>query len=196
MASKVTKLKELFCLNLLWLICSVPIITIGASTTAMYYVAMKSHRGEEVNLTKDFFKSFKQNFGEATVIWVIIAAVGAAIGFFGYKALKMTGNFSTVAEVITFIVVFLYAMTIIYVFPILARYDNPVFKTIRFSFAVASVSIANTVITIIWWIAVAASVYFLPYMAILWLLIGNILIADYTAKTCCEVFANVIKTGE
>ena len=48
-------------LNLLWFLCSLPIFTAGASTTALYYVTLKMARDEETNLTKLFFKSFRSN---------------------------------------------------------------------------------------------------------------------------------------
>lgn len=187
----ITKIKKKLSLNILWLVCSVPVITIGASTTAMYYVAMKDCRGEEVNTAKDFFKSFKQNFIQATILWVIIAAVGSVIGYFAVQAFAMTGNFSRLAEVAAAAVLIIYFYTIIYIFPILARYDNPILKTIRLGFAVASVNFGTTFIIILLWAFAAISVYIFHIILIFWLLIGNILIANYTAKNCTDIFSDV-----
>ena len=57
-----SKMADLLILNLLALICCIPIITIGASMTAMSYVTLKMVRDEECYIAKDFFKSFRQNF--------------------------------------------------------------------------------------------------------------------------------------
>ncbi len=53
-------------LNLLWMICSLPIFTIGASTTALYAVTLKIADDSETNVTKQFFDSFRKNFAQAT----------------------------------------------------------------------------------------------------------------------------------
>ena len=68
------------CLNILWLVCSLPIITIGASTTALYYTSFKIAKDEGSFITTMFFRSFRQNFKQATIIWMIMLAVGLAIG--------------------------------------------------------------------------------------------------------------------
>jgi len=64
-------------LNLLWCICSIPIFTIGASTTAVYYVTLKLVRDEEDGTFRSFFKSFKENFKQATAISADSAGGGA-----------------------------------------------------------------------------------------------------------------------
>ena len=65
------KVADLVILNLLALICSIPIVTIGASWTAMYYVTIKIVRKEEGYIIRDFFRSFKENFKQATIIWLL-----------------------------------------------------------------------------------------------------------------------------
>ena len=52
---------DLFVLNLLWLLCCLPIVTIGPATAAFYYAMINLVRGEETYLSKDFFHSFRQN---------------------------------------------------------------------------------------------------------------------------------------
>ena len=52
------KVADLMWLNILTLVCCLPVITAGASITAMHYVLLKMVRNEESYITKDFFKSF------------------------------------------------------------------------------------------------------------------------------------------
>ena len=75
------KLGSLFILNLLTLVCSIPLFTIGASFTALYYVTMKMVRDEETYVAKDFFRSFRQNFRQGTLIWIILSVIGAVLVF-------------------------------------------------------------------------------------------------------------------
>lgn len=187
------KAGKLIKLYLLWIICSVPIITIGASTTAMFYVSMKEKRGEEVNVSEDFYKSFRLNFKQATLLWVIIAAVGTAVFAILFKAFSIDGNFSRLAEVLSAVLTLFYVIAILYVFPILARYDNTILKTVRFSIAVASVNFGSTAAFVVLLAAEAVTIYMLPALAILWVLIGNPLIANYMSKTCVEIFASAAK---
>ena len=69
------KLGDLMILNILWVICSIPIFTMGASTTAVYYVTMKLVRGDDGYTLRNYFKSFKENFKQATVIWLLMLQV-------------------------------------------------------------------------------------------------------------------------
>ena len=66
------KMADLMWLNILTLICCIPIITAGAALTSMHYVALKIVRNEESYITRNFFKSFKTNFRQATVIWLLL----------------------------------------------------------------------------------------------------------------------------
>ena len=67
-------------LNLLWFICSIPVFTIGASTTALYTVTLKIADETESNITKQFFQAFKRNFVQATRLWLIMLLAGILIG--------------------------------------------------------------------------------------------------------------------
>jgi uncharacterized membrane protein YesL len=118
-------------LNLLWIICSLPIITIGASTTALYYVALKIAEDREGDLTQQFFRSFKQNFKQATIIWIILLAIGIFLGTDIYILvhLRSTTNgllavFWTLILAVVFAGCVAYTVELIFVFPLLARVEN------------------------------------------------------------------------
>ena len=74
------KALRLIWLNLLWFLCCLPIVTIGASTTALYSVTLKYARDEEGYLTRSFFQAFRQNFRQSTIIWLVMAAIGILLG--------------------------------------------------------------------------------------------------------------------
>ena len=73
------KVADLCILNIICLVCCIPIVTAGASITAMYYVTLKMVRNEEAYIVRSFFKSFKDNFKQATIINLIMIAVGAVL---------------------------------------------------------------------------------------------------------------------
>lgn len=77
----INKGADLLVLNLLFLVCSIPIVTMGASLTAMYAVNLRSVRYGDGYVAQTFFKAFKQSFVQATIAWVIVAVCGLLIFF-------------------------------------------------------------------------------------------------------------------
>lgn len=127
------KFFDVMILNFLWVLCSIPIFTMGASTTAVYYVTLKLVRDEEGSTVKSFFKSFKENFKQATVIWLILLAVGAVIGFDLYFFLVMQTQSSTLRTVMLALFMgfgVVYLGISLFVFPLQSKFYNPVKKTL------------------------------------------------------------------
>ena len=72
------KVGDLLLINLLFVVCSLPVVTIGASATAMYYVLGRIRR-QEGTVTKDFFRSFRENFRQASLYWGVLLLVALAL---------------------------------------------------------------------------------------------------------------------
>lgn len=123
-----TKIAYSAYLNVLWFFCSLPIVTMGASTTALFYVTLKVAKDEEGNVTKAFFRSFKQNFRKATIIWLILLVVGLALALDGYVFyhMRFENMFWTIGTAIFFVALCAYAIILMYIFPLLARFENTV----------------------------------------------------------------------
>ncbi len=128
-----TKIGYAICLNFLWFICCLPVITAGASTTALYAVTQKMVRDEEGNIFSAFFIALKQNFRQATRIWMIMLLSGALLAFDGYLLfhLKNMNAFWTVLTAVWIVLFAAYCIILLYVFPLTARFENTTFATIR-----------------------------------------------------------------
>lgn len=127
------KLGSLFVLNLLTILCALPLFTAGASFTALCYVTMKMVRDEETYVARDFFRSFRQNFRQATVLWLIIATFGAVL-FFDYRIMSSLAGETAVAKafmVLTMAVAVFYFVEVAYVFPVLAKFYNTIRQTMK-----------------------------------------------------------------
>ncbi len=128
---------DLFFLTVLWAVCSIPIVTIGASTTALYYVTLKMAGNREGYLWKAFFKSFQTNFLCSTAIWIILLMAGLlpAAGFYGISRMEVqtASFFFWMLLVITA----LYGLIITIIFPLAARLDAGAGKIIFMAFMVA-----------------------------------------------------------
>ena len=85
------KVLDIMYLNLLWILFSIPIITIGASTTAAYQVGMKMVRDEEGYIGRGFWKAFKENFKQSTIVWIIMFVLGDAL-YINYQIINKLDN--------------------------------------------------------------------------------------------------------
>ena len=132
-------------LNLLWFVCSLPIVTIGASTTALYYASLKIVRGEESYAGRMFFRSFKENFRQATQLWLILLGVGLFLGADAYVLYHLrqssTGTLAVIWTVILAVVIaaaVLYVIVLEYVFPLLASVSNTNRAMLKNSFLIGT----------------------------------------------------------
>ena len=123
-------------LHILWLVTSLPVITIGASTTALLYSMMKLHR-EDGYPTENFFHSFKMNFRQATELYLIYLAAGALIAADLVIANQMMGDTGKGFWMISLIVAVPYVLGLLYVFAVEARFVNTIRATIRYAFGLS-----------------------------------------------------------
>ena len=128
-------LADVFVVSLLWIVCSLPVITIGASTTAMYYVTLKLASGQEGYTVRSFFKSFRENFRQGTMIWIGSAAVGAVL-YLDVMWCPTSGTSLGRAMIITAVILcVIYVLFMFMIFPLLARCENTVSALVRMAFA-------------------------------------------------------------
>ena len=147
---------DLLILNLVTLVCCLPIVTAGAAFTAMHYVLLKIVRGEEGYVVKTFFRAFKENLLQGTILWIIMVIVYAAL-FVDWRILRMQGNeFPVFMNILLLAAVIIIYLISLYVFPILSRYQNTVPGTIK---AALTMSVVGTIRTI-----GSAIVYPIPYV--------------------------------
>lgn len=132
-------------LNLLWFICSLPIFTIGAATSALYYTCLKIIRNTEGNVTRTFFKAFKENFRQATVIWLIMLAVGLFLAFDFYILYHLRLNsalplavFWTILTAILIAVIIVYFIILFMIFPLQASVINTTANMFKNAFLIGT----------------------------------------------------------
>ena len=92
------KMADLMLINILTMVCCIPIITAGAAFTAMHYMALKIVRDEECYITRGYFKSFRENFRQSTIIWLLLLLVAVILGMDFYIIEKSGIEFSKVFQ--------------------------------------------------------------------------------------------------
>ena len=129
----ITKIVYSVYLNILWFMCCIPVVTAGAATTALYYVTLKMAKNEEGGITKSFFKAFKEHFKQSTIVWLILLALGIVLGIDGYVLwhMRFENAFWTVITAIFLVAAAAYLIVVMYIFPLMARFDNTIFAMFK-----------------------------------------------------------------
>lgn len=115
-------------LSLLWLVFSLPLITIGASTTALYYTVNKVIRNDRSHVWQEFWSSFKSNFKQSTLSWILLVVLYVlwAVDFYYTYALYLTGVVPKAVLIVFLVFVVLLTMWGLYLFPYIARFTNSI----------------------------------------------------------------------
>lgn len=139
-----SRLADLLLLNLLFILCSIPIVTIGASWTALQYVTLKIRADEDSYIAKSFFHSFKENFKQSTLIWLIYLAFGVilAVEFMAYfgiggadaaaaaEAVEASSSGRTM-KILTMVAAVLWLMMFFWTFILQSRFYNKIGQTLK-----------------------------------------------------------------
>ena len=149
------KISYACCLNTLWFICCLPIVTIGASTTALYYTSFKIAKDEGSFITTMFFRSFKQNFKQATIIWMIMLVTGLIIGadaILLYRLHLTTTGTAAVVWTLLLAVIFacmvLFVIVLFNIFPLLSIASNTTANMFKNAFMIGTHYLFVTILVI------------------------------------------------
>ncbi|MGN0351267.1 MAG: YesL family protein [Roseburia sp.] len=160
----VNKLVDCFYLGLLWFVCSIPIFTIGASTTALYYAMQKVVRRGEGYVSKEFFHSFKDNFKQSTIVWLLWLVIAAFLGADAYIMwhFAVAGDKVGSLYYLFLVCLMLLVMWGVYLFPYIARFENTTKMILKNAALIAVANIGWTVLLFITVLAFAFLTYIMP----------------------------------
>lgn len=144
-ASFLGRVADLVILNLITLVCCVPVVTAGASLTAMNYVCLKMIRGEDAHYIRKFFHSFRQNFRQATLSWLLFLAIFAVTATDVYLIRHNRNYFPGVLSYMILAAAFLVFLIMLYVFPLLSHFENTVGGTLRNAVILAVSNLPKTI---------------------------------------------------
>ncbi len=131
LAIALNRIGSLIVLNLLTILCSLPLFTIGAAMTALYSMTMRIARREEGAILKGYFRAFRENFRQATILWLIFGSLMAFMAFDIYLLKSLTGNFGLLYRILLFLIIAGFAMECIHIFALQARFDNTARNTAK-----------------------------------------------------------------
>lgn len=143
------RLADFIILNLLWVVCSIPIITIGASTTALYTVMLKLVKNEEGYIAKGFLKAFKENFKQSTIMWIIFLLISIVfvVDFVSIKL--MSDEIGGILQILFLFMGALLAAWMVYAFALQARFVNTVKNTLKNAMILVFAKLPFTVLIVL-----------------------------------------------
>ena len=118
----IAKIFDMVILNLIFIFSCVPIITIGASTSALSYVTLKMVRGEDPYIWRNFWKSFRQNFKQGTLVWIFSILIFIFFGMDFYIINSQNTSLFAVVRILLWIVCAVALSVFLYVFPVISHF--------------------------------------------------------------------------
>lgn len=140
---------DLVIMHLIWIICSLPIFTIGASTTALYYAFMKRTRRDEGYIWKNFFYSFKTNFRQATIIWLVLLAIGIVLITDIRIGMAATTNLGPVMIFASSLLFVPFSLILLYIFPVQAKFENTILANIKNALLMSIANLGYTLLMLV-----------------------------------------------
>ncbi|EOS49612.1 hypothetical protein C809_01423 [Lachnospiraceae bacterium MD335] len=154
------KVADILILGVVFMIACIPVITAGAAFTAAYYMGFKMVKNEETYIIKGFFKAFRDNFKQATIIWIFVLLLFGVI-LADYRIILYSGvAFASWIRIAMVSVSLVAALGVVFLFPLQARFQNTVKHTIKNAFLMALSHLPSAILLIL--------IYAVPYF-LLWL---------------------------
>ncbi len=149
--------------SILWLVFSIPVFTIGASTTSAFYIGDKFIGNKSDNIIKQFIKSFRQNFKQSTILWIIYSAANLSL----YCIFYLSKENKTIIKIILpliIIIAFELLITYFYAFYLTAKYYMDIKSILKLSFFLSNRYIILSIISALLFLLLNYALYRLPIL--------------------------------
>lgn len=194
-----SRIGDLLLLNFFFLLTCVPIVTIGAATTALYTVVFRFGTEREQGLVKSYFIAFRDNFKQATCLWLLALLCGGSAGFNTLLFYAQSGGFHNLY--ILFAVLFVLVLFVAgYAFPLLSQFNSGNMQILKnaliLSIAYFPRSILIVVINIFPWALLVLNFYLFLQAGFLWVMLYFSAAAYLNSVLLKKVFDPYMKTEE
>ncbi|EET62108.1 hypothetical protein BRYFOR_05771 [Marvinbryantia formatexigens DSM 14469] len=138
---KTNQIADVLVAGFLWLVCSVPVVTIGPASAALYYTVVKVVRRKRETVWKSFFHSFKSNLKQGILMTLLYGGYGALIAVYGYLAyLKYTGGDGMNPYMLAaggIVLAFPWLLTVVWIFPVISRFEARTGRQLQYAVCMA-----------------------------------------------------------
>lgn len=163
---------DLVILNVLCILCCIPVFTIGASLSALHFVLLKMVKREDSHNIRTFFSAFRQNFKQSTLLWIGFLIISVIIA--GDIVLMMRGEVEIpqTAAIVVGIIYIVISLVMMYAFPMIARYENSTKQILQNSFLICILNLPKTIGMVLMYAAPFVMWYFSAKSIIFLLILG------------------------
>ena len=192
---------DLMILNLLFLVCALPVVTLGASLTALHRVTQNMLFEQEEPLIKSFFRAFRQNFKQSTLVWLaeLVIIVSLACDVLLVMA-YFDGSLARTMYILVAVLAILVAGVFSYLMPLIARYENGMRQQVNNAVVLAIIKLPKTIILVLMnllpVILLLISVPVFVQTLIFWVIIGFAFVSFLTSSILKPVFQELEKGND
>lgn len=187
-------------LNILCVVCSIPVITIGPSVTALYYCLLKIARKQDSSITRMFFDSLKMNLKQGILMTLIFAGLAAILVVDIQMCNNMTGENAEYLKTFLYVVFAVAMVMASYAFPVLAQFDNTTVNILKYSLLLAIYNFGYTILIVLLNVVPIVVFVLLPELFLwtfpAWLTFGFAIIAMINSKMFVKIFEKVMPNNQ
>lgn len=185
-------------LNILWLVCCIPVITAGAATTAVYYTMYQYATDGSEAVFKPFFKTFIKEFKQSTLLWLLLLAIGGVL-VCDIWFLASVPQFRALWVVLG-LLLFLYAIALTHSFAILGRFDTTIKTALKSCYLVFVMNFWRSMLVLLLSAAPILIVIFMPYQVLntlpVWVGVAFGVIFYFNARIFIKSFERIAPKGD
>ncbi|MDD2981074.1 MAG: DUF624 domain-containing protein [Hespellia sp.] len=192
----ISSIFDLVILNLIFILSCIPIFTIGASLSALYYVCLKMLRGEEPYIWQNYWKAFRKNFRQSTLLWILAIVAFVILGMDFYIINSRDTLAFAVIRVALWLVCLVLVCIFLYLFPVISHFVCTTKQALKNAALMAIAHLPYTLILL----AIHGLILFLasctPKTLALVVVLSGICGFSVVAFTCCILFDRIFRTYE
>ena len=141
---KLSMVTNLMFLNVLWILCCIPVVTAGAATAAMYHTVFQYITEQDDAVLRPFFRGFRQNFKQGTLLGLIFLVAAAVLAADACYLLNI-GKYAP-AWLLLILLAVAAVMLMTHIFPMLARFDMKLGALVRTSLSLTMLHLLATLV--------------------------------------------------
>ena len=191
-----TALSDIILLNLCFLLCCIPLVTAGAAWSALYGAYLRRREGD--GAVRLFFSGFRRSFRQATVIWLLLAGAGVVLAL-DFRLIAALESVPAIVTVLLYLGALLVAGTGLYVFPMIAVYEDTTLRMLKNALILSITALPRTLLlgllAALPLIVLLLDVELFGRLLMLWLLVGCSVTAKAGACILKGVFQRLVNTG-
>jgi uncharacterized membrane protein YesL len=186
---------DVLVLNFWLLVCSIPIVTAGASITAAFSVTMKMVNEEEGYITRSFFRSFKENFKQGTYLWLISLAC-MYIVYLDFQVFNAYEDGPILLLIVGILAGVVFFFSLLYTFPQAARYKNTIQQMMKNSQQITVRYFGKTIFLLVILLLEILLAFWSTTTLFFAILIGPVLLIYTISGFCIKIFESVEKNDD